>query len=373
MRFWHGVGSACELALSDCFYVDTVDENPIDRFQLLSEYAVMLSIDGSPSSLYSYTKSSHSPRLPMKALVKEGGRVAVQSMPRPRATAPNMVVVRVTIAGLCRTDLYAAEGKIKTCNPLILGHEFAGIVDEVGEAVKGVQTGDRVTVNPMLACSICNYCTDERHHICQSTSFLGVDRAGCFADYIAVPESAIYKLPDTITDLAAAYAEPVAASLAVMKTGIKCGERGLIYGRNRFSQLMEKILAVYGISNVEIYDPSSEIDVLEENAYDYVIETSLTTTSMQQLVRAIRPGGKIVLKSRQYEPVEFKMIDLLKKEPIMHVANYGPFDEAVDLLASGKVNIDDLVDGVYDLADFKRVLHSAKQQEALKPFFNLMD
>lgn len=308
------------------------------------------------------------PRARMKALLKEGSKVSVQLMQRPQLMDARSVIVRVTMAGLCRTDLYAAEGKIKVCDPLVLGHEFAGVIDEIGSEVNSVKTGQRVTVNPILPCTKCEYCQRGNSSLCQDTTFLGVDRCGCFAEFICVPESAILPLPEGMSDLAAAYTEPVAASLAVLKANLKPEEKGLIYGSNRFSQLLKQILNVKNLNNITIYDPSTD-GPLDEGCFDYVVETILTEDSLSSMVRAIRPGGKIVLKSRQYEPVACKMTELLKKEPVMHVCNYGSFEDAIELLATGKIDIESLVDGIYDLEDFPKVLHAAKQKESLKPFF----
>jgi L-iditol 2-dehydrogenase len=313
----------------------------------------------------------HAKRLPrtrMKALLKEGSRVSVQLMARPELTDQRSVIVRVTMAGLCRTDLYAAEGKIKVCDPLVLGHEFSGVIEELGSEVNSLRAGQRVTVNPILPCLKCKYCLSSNTSVCQNTTFLGVDRCGCFAEFVCVPASAVLPLPDSISDLAAAYTEPVAASLAVLKANLGPSEKGLIYGNNRFAHLLKQILNVKSLNNISIYDPAAD-GPLEEGCFDYVIETIMTSDSLTSMVRAVRPGGKIVLKSRQYEPVALKMTELLKKEPVMHVCNYGSFEEALELLATGKIDVESLVDGIYELEDFQKVLHAAKQKESLKPFF----
>jgi L-iditol 2-dehydrogenase len=304
----------------------------------------------------------------MKALLKEGSRVSVQLMARPELTDQRSVIVRVTMAGLCRTDLYAAEGKIKVCDPLVLGHEFSGVIEELGSEVNSLRAGQRVTVNPILPCLKCKYCLSSNTSVCQNTTFLGVDRCGCFAEFVCVPASAVLPLPDSISDLAAAYTEPVAASLAVLKANLGPSEKGLIYGNNRFAHLLKQILNVKSLNNISIYDPAAD-GPLEEGCFDYVIETIMTSDSLTSMVRAVRPGGKIVLKSRQYEPVALKMTELLKKEPVMHVCNYGSFEEALELLATGKIDVESLVDGIYELEDFQKVLHAAKQKESLKPFF----
>jgi L-iditol 2-dehydrogenase len=101
-----------------------------------------------------------------------------------------------------------------------------------------------------------------------------------------------------------------------------------------------------------------------------VIETFASSAVLKAMVAAIKPGGKMILKSRQYEPVAFKLIDVLKKEPVMHVVNYGSFDDALDLLSSGKLNVDGLVDDVYALESFEQVFERASSSESLKPFFD---
>lgn len=314
------------------------------------------------------THAKRPQRARMKALLKEGNNVSVQLLQRPELTDAHSVIIRVAVAGLCRTDLYAAEGKIKVCDPLVLGHEFSGVIEEVGSEVDSLRAGQRVTVNPILPCRQCQYCRKGNASLCQNTTFLGVDRCGCFAEFICVPASAVLILPEGISNLAAAYTEPVAASLAVLKANLRPQERGLIYGSNRFSQLLKQIMNVKSLTNITIYDPETD-GLIEEGSFDYVVETIMTAESLSHMVRAIRPGGKIVLKSRQYEPVALRMTDLLKKEPVMHVCNYGSFEDAIELLATGKIDIETLVDGIYDLEDFPKVLRAAKQRESLKPFF----
>ena len=303
----------------------------------------------------------------MKALIKDGKRIAVLNVAQPELQADGDVRVQVMMAGLCRTDLYVAAGMLNTPERLVLGHEFSGIV--AGSNADGYKSGDRVVVNPLLSCGHCRNCAKNAHGACGQAQFIGVDRNGCFAGYITVPATSLYAIPDSMPFLDAAYAEPVAASLAVLKAGIRPDEKGLIFGANRFSQLMQKILKVYGFENVDLYDPVVDAGGLDDSAYDYVIETLIDSKIFTEMVRIIRPGGKIILKSRQHEALTFKLADIIKKEPIFHVVNYGSFDEAITLLGSGKIAIDDLVDGIYPLEQFTPVFNGARGSEALKPFF----
>ncbi|CAM5998881.1 unnamed protein product [Sphagnum balticum] len=305
----------------------------------------------------------------MQAIQKSGSTVSVDEVLMPKLKRHDDVRVRVELAGLCRTDLYAAEGKLKTPDQLILGHEFSGVVTE--SSSMDFRSGDRVCVNPLLTCGHCACCLQGAHGACDEAQFIGVDKQGCFAGYIVVPASSIYRLPDSMRFLEAAYAEPVAASLAVLKTGITAEQKGVIYGANRFAQLLQQIMRVYGFNRVDLFDPTTKSanEQLETNGYDYAIETFINSQVMSDLIRVVKPGGKIILKSRQHEELSLKMNEIIKKEPILHVVNYGSFAEAIELLASGKLDITNLVDDIYSLQQFAPVFSRSKQSESLKPFF----
>ncbi|MBY0359350.1 MAG: alcohol dehydrogenase catalytic domain-containing protein [Candidatus Obscuribacterales bacterium] len=305
----------------------------------------------------------------MQAIVKDGKTLALQSIPCPKLATDEQILVRVMLAGLCRTDLYAASGKIPTANYLVLGHEFSGIVEKVGSNVEGIKTGAKVAVNPLLPCLHCRFCLQGRANLCQNSRFIGVDQQGCFTHFIAVPATAAHIVPDELSFISAAYAEPVAASLAVIKTGINPQEKGLIYGQNRFSQLMLRILKARGFENIDVYNPVDRELVLAENSYDYIIETMINNESLAEMIRAVQPGGKIILKSRQPESVMFKPNEIIKKEPVFHVVNYGSFEESLALLSEKIINVEDLVDRVYKLDEYEKVFALAHKSESLKPFF----
>ena len=303
----------------------------------------------------------------MKALVKEKEKVTLREMPRPRLQALDEVLIHVEIAGLCRTDVYVAEGKIVTADPLILGHEFAGVIIECGKEAKLFTSGDRVTVNPQLPCGKCPTCWAGETLVCQHNRFLGLHTNGAFAEYITVPAAAVYKLPDNVSFKLGAYTEPVAASLAVLKAGIARHERGLIYGDNRISHLTHEILKAYGFADVAVFDAGQ--GALPSHTYDFIIETLATTQSLEEIIQAIRPRGKIILKSRQHQPVSLTFTDIIKKEPVFHAVNYGSFEESLALMADARLNLDGLLGEVYELEAFDEVFAKSQESESLKLFF----
>lgn len=306
----------------------------------------------------------------MKAVVKNNNSAQFQNVEKAKINSKTDVLIAVKYAGFCRTDSFAAQGIIDCKEGTILGHEFSGVVEEIGSAVNGIKIGDRVTVMPIIPCKSCSICDDGHEDQCQNTTMLGIDHNGAFADYVVVPESTVFKIPDSLSFQCGAYSEPVAAALSVMKAGIKAEEKGFIYGDNRFSQLINRILGAYGINNVEIYDPNST-QVLKENSYDFAIETLATNEAMQTIFKALKPRGKVVLKSRKYEPVGISFNSAVRKELTLQAVNYGDFAEAISLMADKRIKIDDLLGEQYPLEECSKVFNRKDNFEKNKMFFKI--
>ncbi|MEZ0225974.1 MAG: zinc-binding dehydrogenase [Alphaproteobacteria bacterium] len=304
----------------------------------------------------------------MRALMKAKEGIAVREVPAPRP-GDDEVLIRVMLAGLCRTDVFVAEGRIPGKADVILGHEFSGIVEQAGMRAGDLKQGDRVTAMPVMPCGRCDICASGLQDRCQSTTMLGIDHDGAFSEYIAVPASAVYKIPDTLSFRLAAYSEPVAAALSVMKSGIAPEQRGVIYGNNRFGHLIDRILKAYGFGSVTIFDPA-EGRPLRENAYDFAIETLATEKTLRELMVALKPGGKIVLKSRKHEPVGINLSLAVKKEVTLTAVNYGDFAESIRLMAEGLIQVDDLLGTEHTLEEFAAVFERSKTLETQKVFFN---
>jgi L-iditol 2-dehydrogenase len=202
---------------------------------------------------------------------------------------------------------------------------------------------------------------------------LGVDGHGGFAEFLTVPAATVYRLPDTVPLKSGAYAEPVAASLAVLKAGLCPNERGLLYGNNRIALLTRDILSIYGFGDLTLWDPDNERSELGGEKYDFAIETLATKESLHDLIRAVRPRGKIVLKSRPYHPVPLDVRTAVLKELTLQAVNYGSFDEAIALLDGGLHRFDELLGKVYRLEEFERAFAASECNETTKSFLGLID
>lgn len=299
----------------------------------------------------------------MRALLKHRGAVTVTTdAPTPPLRHPTDVRVRVALAALCRTDLYAARGLLATPDTIVLGHEFSGTIDAVGAEVHHLTPGDRVAVHPALPCLSCPHCPDR----CQHTRFLGVHRDGAFAEQVVVPAGAVHPLPDALSFAQGAYAEPVAASLAVTKA-LRPAEhpRVAIYGQGRIAELTRRVLAAEGVSAPILGDA----DLAEHDSdLDAIIETLATTDSIQRMALALRPSGLLVLKSRQIEPVALNLAALLPRELELRMVLYGAFGRGLELMASGKLRVDDLCGPVHTLEDWEAAFHG--DDERHKVFFD---
>ncbi len=304
----------------------------------------------------------------MRALLKRGTHVSVTSWPAPKPRDPHDVVVRVALAGVCRTDVYVARGLIAgALDPLVLGHELSGTVAQVGPNVTRVAPGDRVAVMPILPCRACPNCLSGDTLRCQDWTMLGIAHHGAFAQEIVVTERAVYPIPDAMTFAQAAYIEPVAASAAVLRANLPHG-RGLIYGDNRIAQLTRRVLIAAGYDDLHVHDPTRR-DPLPDHHFDFAVETIASTEAIATLVRAVRPGATIILKSRQHAPVAIHLPTLIRKELTLRAVQYAPFDDAIHLVSSGALPVDDLLGEVHRLEDFASVFE-ADEHGATKQFFD---
>lgn len=305
----------------------------------------------------------------MRALVKDEGTVLVRSAPLPRIDSVNDVLIRVEAAALCRTDIYVARGLIKAPSPLVLGHEFSGTIVDLFPPSSKLSLGERVVVNPLLPCNKCSLCFAGRSIFCDDSTFLGIHRDGAFAEYIAVPSSSVFTLPEGVDFNLGAYTEPIAASLGVLNAPLHPTERGILLGTNRIAKLTAALLRKFGITNIDLIEVD-QLQHIDSHYYDFAIETFATTESIRELIRIIKPRGKIVLKSRQHKPFNLTLAEILKKEPQFYAVNYGSFQTAVDLLLELAPQLESLIGAGYELEAFQEVFKLESNGESKKLFFD---
>jgi threonine dehydrogenase-like Zn-dependent dehydrogenase len=315
----------------------------------------------------------------MKALVLRGRTAALEEIAAPACEQPDDVVVGVAVVGVCRTDCYLATGLMPARTPLVLGHELAGVVREAGPA-SGFEPGERVACMPLLGCGQCAACRAGRAHVCPHGQMLGLDRDGGFAELVRVPASTLVRVPAGLSLRHAAFAEPVAAALAVPEAlpealpGAARAGRGLILGQGRIAALTARVLVNAGFDQVEIRPVPERVAASDADAFDFVVETAASERALAAALALLRPRGTLVLKSRPPRPVALDVVGCVRKELRLAGAYYGSLAAALHLMHTGAIVVDDLLGPGHALADHQAVFAAELAgDEARKQFFVIGD
>ena len=234
---------------------------------------------------------------------------------------PNLIdgesIIKVSASGICGSDMHAYHGKDdRRIPPLILGHEVSGIVE------KGSNKGKKVVLNPLITCGECNYCKNEREHLCGKRVLLGmnrpIERQGCFAELVITPDKNIYELPSGLDIKQAPIAEPTAVALHAVEIGSKSLQKPLdqskilVIGGGAIGLLCALILEKYKkCKEIILIEPnekrlkvcSNHLDsktlkpdnqVISSDSFDMVFDTVGLETTRQNSIKLVNPGGVIV-------------------------------------------------------------------------------
>ena len=306
-----------------------------------------------------------------------------------RAMLPNEVLLKVEACGVCGTDVHIVEGTSRSTPPVVLGHEFTGIVEDVGSGVKGVSRGQRASVDPNISCGTCFYCRRGLVHLCERLLALGVDIDGGMAEYCLVPSEQLYLLPDGMRTEAAAFVEPVSCALhGVDRARIASGDTVVIVGGGTIGLLMLQLVQSAGAGRTILVEPIEEkrriasalkadvvINPLKENVKEAVMDlTQLGADVVIECVGKPQTAHLSVDLARRGGTVEFFGVcpigEKIEMEPnqvyfreltvVGSYVNPHTFSRAVALLHAGKVRIDEFrvdrfpLDGVHEALEYQK-------------------
>lgn len=312
------------------------------------------------------------------------------------------VLVAVQAASICGTDLHIkrwdawAQQRIRP--PVTLGHEFAGVVVEVGRSVRNAAVGDYVSAESHVTCGDCFHCRTGRAHMCAKTQILGVDRDGAFADYVVVPERVLWqndraKLPPELATLQEPFGNAVFAvaheDLAGKTVAILgCGPVGLFAigiarasgagrvlacDRTAFRLGLARRMGAHGAVDVrDVADvPAWFVRENEGQHPDVVFEMSGAVESIANAFEIVRPGGRVILFGIPARPVEIDVADKLifKNLEVSAVSGRQVWDTWFRtrwLLEHSVVDLRPLITGQLPLADFERAFDLLESGEACK-------
>ena len=308
--------------------------------------------------------------LTMQALVWLGPRDMVErAAPMPQL-APGEVLIAVATTGICGSELsgFLGHNSLRV-PPLIMGHECAGkVVQGAGETFATgdiAAVGTPITFNPLIACGTCDRCLAGRANLCRQRQLIGAHRPGAFAQYVAVPARQCYPLPDQLSLVAGSLVEPLACSIrAVALAGVQPHERLLILGAGPIGLFALAAARTQGVEQIIISDVATqrleialrwgacevingrERDVVAfvreqyPGGVDSVIDAVGATPVRTQAIRAVRPGGRVVLIGLHDEESVLPANYLIRQE-ITLAGSFAytetDFTQAIDLLARGLV------------------------------------
>lgn len=279
----------------------------------------------------------------MKSLVKALPERGITMMEQPVPVCGyNDVLIKVKKTAICGTDIHIylwdewAQKTIKT--PMITGHEFVGEICEVGDGVTGFTIGDRVSAEGHITCGVCRHCRGGTQHLCPKTIGVGVNRTGCFAEYVAIPTTNIVRIPDNISDDEAAIFDPFGNAAHTALSFNLVGEDVLITGAGPIGIMAGAIAQHVGARHVVITDVNiyrlnlarqmgikNVVNVKEtslqtvmsdlnmKEGFDVGLEMSGNPQAFQDMLTHMSCGGKIALLGILPDNTGIKWTDVIFK------------------------------------------------------------
>ncbi len=321
----------------------------------------------------------------MKALVYEGGwQMPLRDVQTPKP-GPDEATVQVNTVGVCGSDVHGYKGTTgRRKPPIIMGHEFSGIVTQVGPEVKNYRPGDRVVAMPLLTCGYCDNCRSGQPNQCQNRSGLGINMNGAYADFVNVPEKMLVHIPDSMTWEQGALVEPLGVAMhAVNLAPIRLMDTVVVIGAGTiglctilFARLkgagriivtealphrleFARRLGADVVINVTQGDPVSAVQAeTDGKGAPVVIEAVGITPTVKQSLQMTKNGGHVVWIGNSDPEVTINMQQIVTRELTVHGA-YGFNEEyalALQAIASGRVDPTVLVEKRAPLAEGTQII-----------------
>lgn len=334
----------------------------------------------------------------MRAMRLEAtGQLFTRDVEKP-CPGPEDLLVRVEACGVCGTDRHLYHGEFPCTPPVTLGHEFSGIVEEVGSRVSGFSVGDRITGDPNIACGRCSHCVNGRVNLCRNLQAIGIHRDGGFAEYVVVPHKQAFLLPTGLDPMHGAFCEPLACCLhGIDLAQIKTGSSVVVLGGGVIGLLTVQLARLAGATTVILVtrqavrrklaeelgattsvDPAAG-DVIAQvsgetglvpGGVDVVLECAGVGETVVQATKLVRPGGTAVILGvmAQGETIEIEPFDLLFREVKLVTSFLNPFTHrrAADLIASGRIEVEKLISRKVSLDEAPDIVSKPPQPGEVK-------
>lgn len=286
--------------------------------------------------------------------------------------APGEVKVDVAYAGICGSDMHIIHGQNAFVRfPRVTGHEFSGVVREVGEGVENLKVGDRVCIDPVISCGTCYPCRINRPNVCTRLQVIGVHRDGGFSEQVCVPADNAHRLPDSMSLSHAALVEPYTIALNVLdRMQPEPGDSLLIYGAGVIGLTLVQMARALGMTDITVTDVldtrleaaralgasrtlnGKDVDVeatmrelTQGEGVPLIVDAACIPALMPQMVRLASPAGRIGLLGFNTVPSDLVQLEMIKKELTLVGSrlNNRKFPKVIELIASGKLQVRELI------------------------------
>ena len=310
----------------------------------------------------------------MKALLCGAGQVRVADVAKP-VPGPGEALLRVTMAGICNTDLEVLAGYRDFTG--ILGHEFVGVVEFDPH---GTLTGKRVVGSITVFCGHCWHCRCDQTSLCLNRTTIGInERDGAFAEYLALPRQNLHVVPATLSDMEAVLIEPLAAGMRVAEqVHIRPEHTVAVLGDGKLGLLAAKVLSAGG-SNVTVVGkhrdklslasamglPTALLDHFRGPA-DVVLDCTGSVSGLATAIKLVRSGGTIVLKTTVADKYNIDLSQIVVREISVVGSRCGPFAPTLALMERHKLDLSGIVEAVYPLEQGVEAFKHARRKGALK-------
>jgi threonine dehydrogenase-like Zn-dependent dehydrogenase len=312
----------------------------------------------------------------MKAFCFDGG-LKMKELPTPEATERE-AVVRVSLAGICNTDVEICAGYMGFQG--VLGHEFVGVVERSPDPDL---VGKRVVGEINAGCGQCEFCRKGLQRHCSNRTVLGIlGRNGAMAEYLALPVENLISVPDNLSDEKAVFVEPLAAALEILEqVKIDPASRALVIGDGKLGLLICMVLRLTGCELTlagKHPEKSRHFSALggkvaapnnleaDDTKFDVVVEASGNSSGWALAIKKVKPRGTIVLKSTYHGALDFNPAPLVIEEITVVGSRCGRFEPALRLMSSGLVDPTPLITAVFPFSEAERAFKFAQEKNTLK-------
>jgi L-iditol 2-dehydrogenase len=320
----------------------------------------------------------------MKALVlTEYHHFEFTDVPEPEI-GPDDVLVQIKACGICGSDLHGSDGSSgRRIPPIIMGHEAAGVIAGMGQKVTGWQIGDRVTFDSTIYCGDCHFCRQGLINLCDNRRVLGVSckeyrQQGAMAEYLAVPQRILYRLPDSVSFIHGAMVEPVSIAVhAASRVPITLDDSVVVVGAGMIGLLVIQVLRVAGcgqifavdlnpfrlgraqalgatvVLNPHQTDVAAEIHRLTSGrGVDLAFEVVGTSASLRTAVHSLRKGGWLAQVGNITPNVELPLQAVVTRQLTLagSAASCGQYTACLNMLDRGSIQLEPIISAVAPLS-----------------------